>query len=428
MERIDTSRVIADLRELESRTAGDVGADRVAWSEGWRTARALLIERLDALEVPWERDPAGNLWARVAGTERATVAIGSHLDAVPSGGWLDGALGVLTALEIVRQLREAGERPHHTVALVDFADEEGARFGRSLLGSSAVSGTLDPLEVSELRNAAGESLGALLAENGVDLARVSEAQERRRDLIAYLELHIEQGPVLESLGLPVAPVRAVCGIERYRVVISGETGHAGALPMALRHDAFLAAADGALRLEVAARELDGMATVGVAELRPGIATAVPGAVALVVDLRHSEPDALLALRSAMEGELTAAAALRGCRCELDRFWGIAPTAFDAALVAAAQAVCAARTGSRFLAVSGPGHDAVEMARHVPSVMMFAPSSGGISHSPLEDTPIADLEVAMRAFADLAFAVIAGRVAAAASEAHAERGAAEPDAP
>ena len=410
VERIDPARVIADLRELRALTAGAGGADRVAWSEGWRTARAMLTGRLEALGIPWERDEAGNIWATVAGTRRGTVAIGSHLDAVPSGGWLDGALGVLTALELMRLIRGAADPPQHTVALVDFADEEGARFGRSLFGSSAVSGALDPRELRDLCNGDGESLSALLRENGVEVDRIGEAAARRRDLVAYLELHIEQGPVLEGLGLSVAPVRAVCGIERYRVTITGETGHAGALPMAARCDAFLAAADGALRMEAVAREHDGMATIGQIELAPGIATAVAGAASFVVDLRHPEPLALAPFAAAVERALSAAAAQRGCRCELSTIWRMPPTRFDPGLVDAALAICAARTGSDHLAVSGPGHDAVEMARHVATVMLFAPSTGGVSHSPLEDTPVADLEVAIGAFAVLALAVVEGAVA------------------
>jgi len=409
MARIDTARVIADLEELRSRTAGETGAERLAWGEGWRTARSILADRLDEIGIPWERDAAGNLWASVAGAQRATVAIGSHLDAVPAGGWLDGALGVLTGLEILRQVRAGRERPRLGVALVDFADEEGARFGRSLFGSSAVSGSLDPGEIDGLRNPAGESMRTLLRENGLEVSRLLDAGARRRDLAAYLELHIEQGPVLEERGLPVAPVRAVCGIERYRATVRGQTGHAGALPMATRRDAFLASADGALRVEAAARAVDGFATVGLIELEPGIATAVAGVASFVLDLRHSEPLALARLAATAERELGAAAHARGCELALERIWGIPVTTFDPALVAAATEVCATITGSRFVAVSGPGHDAVEMARHVPTAMLFAPSSGGISHSALEDTPVADLEVAMTAFAELAFAVIDGQV-------------------
>jgi len=407
--RVDAARVIADLRELAALTAGAVGADRVAWSEGWRVARSWLAGRLEALGVPWERDAAGNLWATVTGEGPATVAVGSHLDAVPSGGWLDGALGVLTALEIVRAIRARGAPPRHSVALVDFADEEGARFGRSLFGSSAVSGTLDVGSLRELRSADGQTLAPLLTRNGVDLERIDEARARRRDLVAYLELHIEQGPVLERMGLAVAPVRGVCGIERFHVAMLGETGHAGALPMASRRDAFLAAADGALRVERAARARDGMATVGVISLEPGIATAVAGEAAFVLDLRHSEAAELAALAADAVRALEDAAAARGCRCERRPLWSIAPTHFDPALVAAATEACAALTGSRAVAVSGPGHDAVEMARLVPTVMMFAPSTGGVSHSPHEDTPIADLELAIGAFATLAFAVIDGDV-------------------
>ena len=243
---IDAGRVVADLRELHALTGTDAGAQRVCWTETWRQAQSLLAERLGELGLEPERDEAGNVWAYLEGDAEPALAVGSHVDSVPDGGWLDGALGVMAALGVVRAWAESGERPPRTLAFVDWADEEGARFGRSLFGSSAFSGTLVPDEARELRDSEGVSIVDALAENGVELDRVLEAGSRRSRLGAYLELHIEQGPVLEAEGLRSAAVNGCVGIERHRFRFRGQASHAGTTPMDRRRDAGLAAADAAL--------------------------------------------------------------------------------------------------------------------------------------------------------------------------------------
>ena len=261
---VDPARVIADLRELDRLTGGPGGARRLCWTDGWVRAREFLRDRLSAIDgVSVDVDEAGNLWATLPGAGRetddeksdgpapggargggsasdGTVAVGSHLDSVPNGGWLDGALGVMAALEVLRVA--ASDPPRHPLTLVDFADEEGARFGRSLFGSAAVAGTLDVSAVESLRDAEGDALRPVLAEHGVDLDRLGAATARREGVIAYLELHIEQGPVLESEGVAVAAVSGTAGLERHRLLFEGQASHAGTTPMAMRRDAALAAA------------------------------------------------------------------------------------------------------------------------------------------------------------------------------------------
>jgi N-carbamoyl-L-amino-acid hydrolase len=356
------------------------------------------------LPVEVEIDEAGNLWARLAGERTETVVIGSHIDSVPNGGWLDGALGIMGALETLRSLAEQGTPPC-TVTLVDWADEEGARFGRSLFGSSAVAGTLDPDTVRELRDRDGVRLEDALAAHGVDLDRAPAAAQRLRGVGAYLELHIEQGPVLEGLGLPVGTVLGTVGVERNRVTFRGQAAHAGSTPMTHRRDSFLAAARFALAVRDAAIRHGGVSTTGGAVSQPGVVTAIAGETALLLDQRHLEADALAALLAESRGLAEEAATAEGCSVAWEPIWRIEPIPFDPDLIAAARRACLAVAGSDYALPSGPLHDAAEMARHVPTVMIFSSSTNGISHAKEEDTPIEHLALAIRAYAQTVGAAI-----------------------
>jgi N-carbamoyl-L-amino-acid hydrolase len=399
---IDPARVIADLRELAERTSDEGGAQRLCWGPGWRRAREYLGELLDELGLEPETDEAGNLWARLEGRDPSepALALGSHLDSVPGGGWLDGALGVMAALGMLRAWA-GGEPPPIPLVLVDWADEEGARFGRSLFGSSAFAGTLEPVEVAGLRDADGRALGDVLAGGGVELARAPRCAARREGLGAYLELHIEQGPVMEAKGLRAAAVTGCAGVERLRLEFRGQAAHAGTTPMGARRDAMLAAADVALAIEKIGRAEGGVATTGELRLEPGIATAVAGRAALSVDLRHPDAEPLARMLEATRAAGAEAGAQRGCEVAEVPVMRIEPVAFDPGLVAAARTACAAAAGEPASLASGALHDAVEVARVLPAAMVFAPSSAGISHAREEDTPEADLAVAIDAFGALA---------------------------
>jgi hydantoinase/carbamoylase family amidase len=403
---VDADRVVADLRELHALTGSGAGAKRVCWTETWRQARALLADRLGELGLEPERDEAGNLWAYLEGDAEPALAVGSHVDSVPDGGWLDGALGVMAALGVARAWAEGGRRPPRTLAFVDWADEEGARFGRSLFGSSAFSGTLVPDEVRGLRDSEGISIANALAENDVELDRVLEAGSRRSRLGAYLELHIEQGPVLEAEGLRAAAVGGCVGIERHRLRFRGQASHAGTTPMDRRRDAGLAAADAALRIERIGRNRGGMATTGALVLRPGIATAVAGEAELLMDLRHPDAGELASMLEEARAAGQEAAAERECEFSSERVWSIEPVPFDPGLVDQARAACREVTGSDLVLTSGALHDAAEAARVVPTAMVFCPSIGGISHAREENTDEADLLGAIEAFGLLANRVLA----------------------
>jgi allantoate deiminase len=403
--------VITHLRELAARTGDAHGAQRVAWGPVWREARRWQDEVLAADGLRAELDAAGNRWITVPGTSPETVVIGGHLDSVPNGGWLDGALGVLAGVEALRRYRDT--TPPVTLAVVDFADEEGARFSRSLLGSSGASGSLVPDSVRGLVDRQGVRLVDALAENGVDLDRMVEARrslDARRPR-AYLELHIEQGPVLESLDRSTGVVIGTFGVERHVLRFVGQAAHSGSTPIAMRRDAFLAAAETALACRDIARRLSTPAagvvcTVGTVAVEPAIVTAIPGVCEISLDQRAIDPATLAqALTDARAAAAQAAAANR-VTVDWRRVWRIDPFHFDERLVALCADAAQEVTGHTPRLPSGPLHDSVEMGRVMPAVMMFARSTNGLSHCKEEDTPEPDLEASIEAFLRLVDKTIA----------------------
>jgi allantoate deiminase len=399
---VSARHVIADLRALAARTSDANGAQRVAWGPVWREARHWLDERLARDGLRTETDAAGNNWITVPGARPETVIIGGHLDSVPNGGWLDGPLGVLAGVEALRRYK--GTTPPVTLAVADFADEEGARFSRSLLGSSGASGSLIPDSVRGLVDRKGVRLVDALAENGVDVDRMPDARQAldRRQPRAYLELHIEQGPVLESMGRSTGAVIGTYGVERHVLRFVGQAAHSGSTPIAMRRDAFLAAAETALACREIARRhstpaVGMVCTVGTVTVEPAIVTAVPGVCEIALDQRALEPEILrAALADAREAAARAAAA-NGVSVEWRHVWRIDPCRFDARLVDLCAEAVQEATGHAPRLPSGPLHDAVEMSRIMPAVMMFAVSSNGLSHCKEEDTPEADLEATIDAF-------------------------------
>jgi N-carbamoyl-L-amino-acid hydrolase len=409
---IDADGVLADLDALAAATGGAEGAHRVCWTPAWASARDLLRKRLAAIGVDdVETDEAGNLWARLLGADRSVpaLALGSHLDSVPAGGPLDGALGVMAALGVLRAWATdpEGRVPPRDLVLIDFADEEGSRFGRSLFGSSALAGTLDPAELAGLTDAAGEAIGPVLAAAGVELEQAPQANSRLDSIGAYLELHIEQGPVLDAEGRSCSAVSGCAGVERLRLELTGQASHAGTTPMDRRRDAGLAAAEIGLAVERIAREHGGVGTTGSLELEPGVITAVAGRAALGVDLRHPRAMELAAMLAAVREAAAGVAAERDCDLTEDPIWRIEPIPFDPELVRAAEAAAAAAGGRAKAIASGALHDAAEMARVVPAAMVFSSSVRGISHAKEERTGERDLRAAIAAFGDLAGAALLG---------------------
>jgi allantoate deiminase len=408
---MNAQRVIADLRELAARTATADGAQRLAWGPVWRQAREWFGGKVAALGLDMTTDSAGNNWITVAGTSPKTVIVGSHLDSVPNGGWLDGCLGVMAALEVLRM--HANTTLPVTLKLVDWADEEGARFGRSLLGSSAAAGSLKIDDVRGLTDRHGTRLVDALAENGVTLERMLDAHRALKliDARAYLELHIEQGPVLEAMNKPAGAVLGTFGVERHMIRFTGQAAHSGSTPIAMRRDAFLAAAQAALECrEVAKRHSKPGAgvvcTVGVVNVEPKIVTAVPGVCEMSLDQRALDATVLAAMLHEAREAAARAARENNVAVEWRNLWRIEPRLFDPTLVSLCEEAVREETGDAPRLPSGPLHDAAEMVPHMPVVMMFAYSSNGLSHCKEEDTPEPYLETTIRAYLRLAEKTIA----------------------
>ncbi|HWE32558.1 MAG TPA: Zn-dependent hydrolase [Solirubrobacteraceae bacterium] len=397
--RLDSVAVIADLDELAAQSGGRfAGAKRLAWSPQWMAARAWLSSKLADFGLDSERDEAGSLWARIDGEREEFMIVGSHIDAVPDGGWLDGALGLMTALETVRQLSRLGAKPPIGVRFVDWADEEGARFGRSLIGSSACAGTLVPDDVRGLTDPEGVTLGDALAACGVDLDRAGAASERLDGAVAYLELHIEQGPVLLDGELLACAVSGTVGVERHLITFTGQAAHAGSTPMRLRQDSLAAAAQAALLVRDSAIAHNGVGTVGRMQSTPGVITAVAGTTEMQLDQRHLDPHELAAMYAEALGACRSAAEQFNCTVEVRDVFKATPTPFDARLVKLVRAsVEQAGGGANDPIPSGPLHDATEIGRVVPTAMIFAQSDPPISHAAIENSSERALEVAIDAY-------------------------------
>ena len=401
---LEPSRAVADLKELRELTGDEDGAQRVAWTDTWERAREWLRAKLEETGAAVEIDAAGNQWFTLVGESERAILIGGHIDSVPNGGWLDGALNVMAGVEVLRRLAEQGTPPV-TVRLVDWADEEGARFGRSLFGSSAAAGSMtDQDELRHLTDRDGTALPDALAEHGVDLDRALEARSQLDSAAAYLELHIEQGPVLESLDLPLGVVLGTFGVERHRITWRGQAAHAGSTPMAERRDALAGAAKLALEIrDIAARVGDGaVCTSGGVVCRPGIVTSVVETAEQLLDQRHLDADKLASLLAQAREAAERFADEERIEGEWERIWSIEPILFDDTLVGFADEAITEVAGTSHRLPSGPLHDAAEVARAgVPTVMLFVQSLRGLSHTKLEDTKEEHVELSVAALDGLA---------------------------
>jgi beta-ureidopropionase / N-carbamoyl-L-amino-acid hydrolase len=400
----DSARVISDLIDLRDLTADTNGAQRVAWTPVWLEARAWFQRKLQGLPVEHHYDAAGNSWTTLSGKSDRALILGSHLDSVPNGGWLDGCLGFLASFEVLRGLVEDFDsKPPITIRLVDWADEEGARFGRSLFGSSAFAGT-HTIEADRQRtDRDGVRLEDALRRCGVDVERIGEAALERRGAAAYLELHIEQGPVLESMHLPLGVVLGTKGVERHAITFHGQEAHSGSTPMRVRRDALAAAAKLALEIRsIAKRHPDAVATMGSVKTFPGIVTAVVGRCETTLDMRDLDSGILASMLAEAREASERFAKEEGCSVDWSKVWSIEPVPFDPSLIALCDGAVRETTGTSHKLPSGPLHDAAEVSRAgIPTVMMFVQSLNGLSHNKAEDTKAADLTLAVQAFDRLA---------------------------
>jgi N-carbamoyl-L-amino-acid hydrolase len=401
---LNPKRTVAELKELRELTSDENGAQRVAWTDVWLKARKWFATKLVGMPIEHHYDAAGNNWVTLSGASEKTLLIGGHLDSVPNGGWLDGSLNVLAGLEVLRRIHtEFKGKPPLTVRLVDWADEEGARFGRSLLGSSAFAGTHSIAADRVRTDRDGITMEDALKRCGVHMDRFPEAEKERTNAAAYLELHIEQGPVLEKMGLPLGVVLGTKGVERHAIRFHGQEAHSGATPMKLRRDALAAAAKLALEIRaIAGRHEDAVCTMGSLKTFPGIVTAVVGRAEATLDQRDLDAKVLAQmLREAQEASQRFAKE-EGCTVEWSRIWSIEPIPFHAHLLELCEQSVKEVAGASHRLPSGPLHDAAEVSRAgIPTVMMFVQSLRGISHNKIEDTKEEHLEMSVAALDRLA---------------------------
>ena len=399
----DPTRTIAELKELRALTGDENGAQRVAFTPAWAKARAWLETKLTEIPAETHRDEAGNLWATLPGESARALLIGGHIDSVPNGGWLDGCLNTLAGVEILRRVQaEHAGQPPVTVRLVDWADEEGARFGKSLFGSSACSGHLDLSEARTLKDKNGVALPEALREYGIEFENVGACQKELSNAAAYLELHIEQGPVLLDLDLPLGTVLGTFGVERHAITFRGQAAHSGSTPMHRRRDAFLAAAKMAPEVYRITDRHGGVGTIGSCTTKPGIVTSVVEECGITLDQRHLDAGALSRMLHDAKEASARFAREGGVTVGWDRIWNIEPILFHQELAAMSDAAIAEVGASPYRLPSGPLHDAAEVARAgIPTAMMFVQSLQGISHNKIEDTKEEHLEMAVTAFDKLA---------------------------
>ncbi len=401
---LNPRRTIAELKELRALTGDQNGAQRVAFTKTWLTAREWLRQKVEGLPLEIHNDAAGNTWFTLPGESKKCLLIGGHIDSVPNGGWLDGCLDVMTGVEILRRIHaQYNGKPPVTVRLVDWADEEGARFGKSLFGSSACSGNLNLDEARVLVDKDGIKLPDALKAVGIDFERAKDSGKELANAAAYLELHIEQGPVLLDLDLPLGAVLGTFGVERHAVTFHGQAAHSGSTPMNRRKDAFLAAAKMSSEIyKIAERSGNGVCTIGSCTTKPGIVTSVVEECRITLDQRHLDAAALARMlqeanaageKFAREGNVTVS---------WEGLWQIAPRPFNIDLIALCDDSIRETCGKSHKLPSGPLHDAAEVAAAgVPTVMMFVQSLHGISHNKIEDTKEEHLELCVTAFDKLA---------------------------
>jgi N-carbamoyl-L-amino-acid hydrolase len=401
---LNPKRTIAELKELRNFSSDENGAQRVAFTPTWVAARNWLKKKLQSLPVEIHTDSAGNLWTTLRGESEKELLIGGHIDSVPNGGWLDGCLNTLAGLEILRRINaQYSGKPPVTIRLVDWADEEGARFGKSLFGSSACSGNLNLDEARVLKDKDGIALPDALREIGVDFERVKESGAELKNATAYIELHVEQGPVLLDLDLPLGIVLGTFGVERHAITFRGQAAHSGSTPMNRRKDAFLAAAKMSPEIyRIAERSNGGVCTIGSCVTKPGIVTSVVEKCRITLDQRHLDSAALARMfkeardaseRFAREGDVSVS---------WERLLRIEPVLFSENLIQLCADSILETCGKIHRLPSGPLHDASEVARTgVPTVMMFVQSLHGISHNKIEDTKEEHIEMSVVALDKIA---------------------------
>jgi len=366
------------------------GIFRSAFGAEDRKAKSWLLDKIGAAGLVGRTDEAGNVWGRLGPQTGPVVMAGSHIDTVPDGGMFDGALGVLAALECLQTIRENGLDHQRAVEMVAFSDEEGAFL--SFLGSRAATGTLDPAELANAVNVNHQSLEQALAAGGLDIDRVCNAARDPREIKAYLELHIEQGPLLENQKVSIGLARSIVGIVNYWVRFRGQADHAGTTPLDLRKDALLGAVEFIRSADHWVRsETQSVITIGNLDIRPGAFNIVPALVRLAVEFRDGSAEQLEKIESRLLETGREIASNRGLAFEAERISKDAPVRLSPSVSSILEAEAAALGYNLRHMDSGAGHDAQVMAQKTETGLIFIPSLGGRSHCPEENSRWEDVE-------------------------------------
>ena len=395
---VDLARLQSDLTALaEFRDPGNPGWTRRVFSEPYVRSREWVAARMRDAGLEVKRDTAGNLIGTLARKGTAALVLGSHTDTVTGGGRFDGPVGVLGAIEAARCIRDSGRTLHHELRVVDFLGEEPNDFGLSCVGSRAVAGTLTAAHLAA-RDPSGRTLADALESAGADPTRIQEAAWAANTVGGFVELHVEQGPVLESAGVPLGVVTGIAGIERVVATFDGRADHAGTTPMGARHDALCAAADAVLAIERLGSEGHdaGVGTAGRIEASPGALNVVPARVQLWAEFRSVDGAWLESRRRALEDAVSEAGRKRGVAGDVKRLSRTEPVVTSAEVRTAMTEAIGSLGLDYALLPSGAGHDAVQMSRLGPVGMLFVPSVGGRSHCPEEMTSPEHLEAGVSA--------------------------------
>lgn len=384
---VDRERLQADIEALASiGRREDHGIHRLALTDAWFTACDWLATRARDAGLEVRIDEALNVCIRLGDPSAPAVITGSHIDSVPGGGHLDGALGVLAGLEALRRLKETGAALKHPVELIAFTDEEG-RFG-GMLGSQAISGQLTPESILGARDLDGIAFVDVMKERGLDALHLLRASRKPQDVRAFVELHIEQGPVLDMAGIELGIVEGINGLFKWDCHFKGQANHAGTTPMTMRADAFQGLAEFAGEIDRVLEE-DGddssRATIGRVTLGPGAANVVPAVASFSLDVRSLDPDVLTELALGLRKAASAIARRRGLMFEYEVLSEIDPVRCDKGILAAIEAAAESLGAPTMRLPSGAAHDAQMMADLGPVGMIFVPSKDGRSHTPAEWT-------------------------------------------
>lgn len=394
-------RVFEYIEQLAAISEEDGRLTRVSLSEQHRQANHFIAGRMRDAGMLVHTDAIGNIVGRLEGeSDQRALVLGSHLDTVRDAGRFDGMLGVVAPIVCIEQLQQRGIRLPYAVEIVGFCDEEGVRFPSTLLGSRAIAGTLDPAVLNEC-DANNISLASALEAFGQDPAKISSAKRSAEEFLGFVEVHIEQGPVLEREDLPVGLVSAISGAGRYSIVVDGMAGHAGTVPMTLRSDALVAASECIVEIERICRTLpDVVGTVGVIDALPGAGNVIPGHVEFSLDLRSSRDSTRDDAEQQIFSAIDAIAERRRVAIQWQQTYQANSVTCDAGLSAQIGSAIE-RSGHRVHSLpSGAGHDAMALAELTKVAMLFVRCAGGISHNPQESITEADADAAVQVLCEL----------------------------